>query len=89
MPPHAGFLCLVASHLASQPSASPKEKAYLDADLTVATTGVAGTSLRICGTDPAKVQRVAFPEMSIGRIKPLLEQEEGRVVAWAMRMRGR
>ncbi|KAH9989255.1 Rhodanese-like domain-containing protein [Russula vinacea] len=47
----SGFLRLVASHLASQPTASLKEKAYL---VAVATTGAGDTSLLICGTDGAK-----------------------------------
>jgi rhodanese-related sulfurtransferase len=83
----AGFLRLVASHLASQPSASLKEKAYL---VAVATTGAGDTSLLICGTDAAKVQRAALLTMSkfIGHIKPLPEQEEGPGAVWLGRVRG-
>ncbi|KAI0275595.1 hypothetical protein BGY98DRAFT_935668 [Russula aff. rugulosa BPL654] len=83
----AGFLRLVASHLASQPSASLKEKAYL---VAVATTGAGDTSLLICGTDPAKVQRAALLAMSkfIGHIKPLPEQVEGPGTVWLGRVRG-
>lgn len=82
----AGFLRLVASHLASQPLASLNDKAYL---LAVATTGVGDTSLLICGTDPAKVQRAALLAMSkfIGHIKPLPEQE-GPETVWLARVRG-
>jgi rhodanese-related sulfurtransferase len=81
----AGFLRLVALHLASQPSASLKEKAYL---VAVATTGAGDTSLLICGTDPAKVQRAALLAMSkfIGHIKPLPEQE-GPETVWLARVR--
>jgi rhodanese-related sulfurtransferase len=83
----AGFLRLVASHLASQPSASLNEKGYL---VAVATTGAGNTSLLICGTDPAKVQRAALLAMSkfIGHIKPLPEQEEGPGTVWLGRVRG-
>ena len=83
----AGFLRLVASHLASQPSASLKEKGYL---VAVATTGAGNTSLLICGTDPAKVQRAALLAMSkfIGHIKPFPEQEEGPGTVWLARVRG-
>jgi rhodanese-related sulfurtransferase len=82
----SGFLRLVASHLASQPTASLKEKAYL---VAVATTGAGDTSLLICGTDGAKVQRAALLAMSkfIGHIKPLPEQEDGGA-AWIGRVRG-
>jgi rhodanese-related sulfurtransferase len=83
----AGFLRLVASHLASQPSASLKEKSYL---VAVATTGAGDTSLLICGTDPAKVQRAALLTMSkfIGHIKSLPEQGEGPGTVWLARVRG-
>ena len=83
----AGFLRLVASHLASQPPASLNDKAYL---VAVATTGTGDTSLLICGTDPAKVQRAALLTMSkfIGHIKPLPEQEEGPGTVWLARVRG-
>ena len=82
----AGFLRLVASHLASQPSASLKEKEYL---VAVATTGAGDSSLLICGTDPTKVQRAALLAMSkfIGHIKPLPEQE-GPETVWLARVRG-
>ena len=81
----AGFLRLVASHLALQPPAALKEKAYL---VAVATTGAGDTSLLICGTDSAKVQRAALLAMSkfIGHIKPLPEQDQGTV--WLARVRG-
>ncbi len=81
-----GFLRLVASHLASQPSASLREKAYL---VAVTTTGAGDTSLLICGTDPAKVQRAALLAMSkfIGHIKPIPEQE-GSGTVWLARARG-
>jgi rhodanese-related sulfurtransferase len=83
----AGFLRLVASHLASQPPASLKEKAYL---VAVATTGAGDTSLLICGTDPSKVQRAALLAMSkfIGHIKPLPGQEGGPETVWLGRVRG-
>ena len=86
----AGFLRLVAAHLASQPPATLKERAYL---VAVATTGPGDTSLLICGTDPAKVQRAALLAMSkfIGHIKPLPEQEhdeEGPETVWLGRVRG-
>jgi len=83
----AGFLRLVASHLASQPPAALKEKEYL---VAVATTGAGDTSLLICGTDPAKVQRAALLAMSkfIGHIKPLPGQEEGPETIWLARVRG-
>ena len=82
----AGFLRLVASHLALQPSAGLNEKAYL---VAVATTGLGETSFLICGTDPAKVQRAALLAMSkfIGHIKPLSEQE-GPETVWLARVRG-
>jgi rhodanese-related sulfurtransferase len=84
----AGFLRLVAAHLASQPPATLKEKEYL---VAVATTGAGDTSLLICGTDPSKVQRAALLAMSkfIGHIKPLSEQEEaGPETVWLARVRG-
>jgi rhodanese-related sulfurtransferase len=83
----AGFLRLVASHLASQPPAALKEKEYL---VAVATTGAGDTSLLICGTDSAKVQRAALLAMSkfIGHIKPLPDQEEGPESVWLARVRG-
>ena len=82
----SGFLRLVAAHLASQPTASLKEKAYL---VAVATTGAGDTSLLICGTDAAKVQRAALLAMSkfIGHIKPLPDQEDDGTV-WLARVRG-
>ena len=66
------FLRLVASHLATGPAL--KDKAYL---IAVATTGAGDTSLLICGTDPAKVQRAALLTTSkfIGHIKPLPGQD--------------
>ncbi|KAN0118947.1 hypothetical protein V8E52_004719 [Russula decolorans] len=86
----AGFLRLVASHLASQHPATLKEKEYL---VAVATTGAGDTSLVICGTDPSKVQRAALLAMSkfIGHIKPLPEQEEEEEspeTVWLARVRG-
>ncbi|KAF8492074.1 hypothetical protein F5888DRAFT_1795701 [Russula emetica] len=83
----AGFLRLVASHLTSQPSSALKEKAYL---IAVATTGPGDTSLLICGTDPAKVQRAALLAMSkfIGHINTLPEQEEDPRTVWLGRVRG-
>ncbi len=82
----AGFLRLVASHLATQPSATLKEKSYL---IAVATTGAGDTSLLITGTDPEKVQRAALLAMSkfIGHIKPLPEQDSTGTV-WVGRARG-
>jgi rhodanese-related sulfurtransferase len=84
---NAGFLRLIASHLASQPPAALKEKSYL---VAVATTGAGDTSLLICGTDPSKVQRAALLAMSkfIGHIKPLPEQEGGPETVWLGRVRG-
>ena len=66
-----GFLRRVASHLAT---GALKDKAYL---IAVATTGAGDTSLLICGTDPAKVQRAALLTTSkfIGHIKPLPDQD--------------
>ena len=87
----AGFLRLVASHLASQHPATLKEKEYL---VAVATTGPGDTSLLICGTDPSKVQRASLLAMSkfIGNIKPLPEQEEEEEespeTVWLGRVRG-
>jgi rhodanese-related sulfurtransferase len=75
-----GFLRLVASHFAARPAgAALKEKPYL---VAVATTGSGDTSLLICGTDAAKVQRAALLTTSkfIGHIKPLpsgQEQDDG------------
>lgn len=68
-----GFLRLVASHLAT---GALKDKAYL---IAVATTGSGDTSLLICGTDAAKVQRAALLTTSkfIGHIKPLPGQDDG------------
>jgi len=82
----AGFLRLVSSHLSSQPTAALKEKEYL---VAVATTGAGDTSLLICGTDAAKVQRAALLTMSkfIGHIKALPDQEETGT-AWLGRVRG-
>jgi rhodanese-related sulfurtransferase len=82
----AGFLRLVASHLASQPTAALKEKEYL---VAVATTGAGDNSLLICGTDAAKVQRAALLTMSkfIGHIKPQPDQENAGN-AWIGRVRG-
>jgi rhodanese-related sulfurtransferase len=82
----AGFLRLVSSHLTSQPTAALKEKEYL---VAVATTGAGDTSLLICGTDAAKVQRAALLAMSkfIGHIKALPDQEEAGT-AWLGRVRG-
>jgi rhodanese-related sulfurtransferase len=81
----SGFLRLVAAHLASQPTASLKEKDYL---VAVATTGAGDTSLLICGTDAGKVQRAALLAMSkfIGHIKALPEQDEGGTI-WLARVR--
>lgn len=81
----SGFLRLVAAHLASQPTASLKEKEYL---VAVATTGAGDTSLLICGTDAAKVQRAALLAMSkfIGHIKALPEQDESGTI-WLARVR--
>jgi rhodanese-related sulfurtransferase len=65
------FLRLVASHLAGRPAGPGlKEKPYL---VAVATTGTGDSSLLICGTDAAKVQRAALLTTSkfIGYIKPL------------------
>ncbi|KAH9961931.1 Rhodanese-like domain-containing protein [Russula dissimulans] len=72
----AGFLRLVAAHLASHPTSALKSNAYL---IAVATTGAGDTSLLICGTDAAKVQRAALLTTSkfIGHIKPLPGQEGG------------
>jgi rhodanese-related sulfurtransferase len=82
----AGFLHLVATHLASNPSGILKDKAYL---ITVATTGAGDTSLLICGSDPNKVQRAALLTMSkfIGHISPLADQDPAGTV-WIGRVRG-
>jgi len=84
-----GFLRLVASHLASQPTSALKSKAYL---IAVATTGAGDTSLLICGTDAAKVQRAALLAMSkfIGHIKPLPGQDDNNNTGtvWLARARG-
>ena len=71
-----GFLRRVASHIATGPAGTLKDKAYL---IAVATTGSGDTSLVICGTDPAKVQRAALLTTSkfIGHIKPLPDQQDG------------
>jgi rhodanese-related sulfurtransferase len=81
----AGFLRLVASHLASSPTGMLKDKAYL---IAVASTGSGDTSLLICGSDGAKVQRAALLTMSkfIGYITPLPQQDSGAV--WLARVRG-
>ncbi|KAI9463781.1 Rhodanese-like domain-containing protein [Russula earlei] len=84
----AGFLRLVASHIASHPSNALKTKAYL---VAVAATGAGDTSLLICGTDAAKVQRAALLTTSkfIGHIKPLPAPEhdaDGGTV-WLARVR--
>ncbi|KAF8261322.1 Rhodanese-like domain-containing protein [Lactarius quietus] len=74
----AGFLRLVASHLAAN-------KAYL---IAVASTGSGDTSLLICGSDSSKVQRAALLTMSkfIGHVTPLPQQDGGSV--WLARVRG-
>ena len=71
----AGFLRLIASQLSSPSADGLKLKAYL---VAVATTGAGGTSLLICGSDAAKVQRAALLVMSkfIGHIKPLPGQDQ-------------
>jgi rhodanese-related sulfurtransferase len=81
----AGFLRLVAAHLASHPTGILKDKAYL---VAVATTGAGDTSLLICGSDATKVQRAALLTMSkfIGHINPLPNQDAGTV--WLGRARG-
>jgi rhodanese-related sulfurtransferase len=81
----AGFLRLVASHLASSPTGMLKDKAYL---IAVASTGSGDTSLLICGSDGAKVQRAALLTMSkfIGYITPLPQQDSSAV--WLARVRG-
>ncbi|KAI0300623.1 Rhodanese-like domain-containing protein [Multifurca ochricompacta] len=81
----ARFLRLVASHLGSHPLGVLRDKAYL---IAVATTGAGDTSLLICGTDPAKVQRAALLATSkfIGHIKPLPDQDVS--VTWLARVRG-
>jgi len=73
-----GFLRRVASHIATGPAGTLKDKAYL---IAVATTGSGDTSLLICGTDPAKVQRAALLTTSkfIGHIKPFPDQQDGHV----------
>jgi len=87
----AGFLRLVASQLASQPTSALKSKAYL---IAVATTGAGDTSLLICGTDAAKVQRAALLATSkfIGHIKPLPGQDDDDTsnagTVWLARVRG-
>jgi rhodanese-related sulfurtransferase len=81
----AGFLRLVATHLASHPSGILRDKAYL---VAVATTGAGDTSLLICGSDAGKVQRAALLTMSkfIGQITPLPDQESD--IIWLGRARG-
>ena len=81
----AGFLRLVASHLASSPTGMLKGKAYL---VAVATTGAGDTSLLICGSDATRVQRAALLTMSkfIGHVTQLPQQDGGAV--WLARVRG-
>jgi rhodanese-related sulfurtransferase len=81
----AGFLRLVASHLASSPTGMLRDKAYL---IAVASTGSGDTALLICGSDAAKVQRAALLTTSkfIGHITPLPQQDSGAV--WLARVRG-
>ena len=81
-----GFLQLVATHLASNPSGILRDKAYL---VTVATTGAGDTSLLICGSDATKVQRAALLTMSkfIGHISPVADQDPAGTT-WIGRARG-
>ena len=93
-----GFLRLVGAHLAAHPAGTLKDKAYL---IAVATTGAGDTSLLICGTDAAKVQRAALLTTSkfIGHIQPLPGQDHprdssstgngtGTGTVWLARVRG-
>ena len=81
----ASFMRLVASHLASSPTGMLKDKSYL---IAVASTGAGDTSLLICGSDAAKVQRAALLTMSkfIGHVTALPQQDAGAV--WLARVRG-